>query len=226
MIHLAGEDPVSRAMDELEIFEKEGLTGAIIENYHGTIRDVEGTLETIAKQQTKLVIGINILPNQFAQAFFLAEKYNAKFIQLDHVAGTYISGHISNNLYTSARGKFQEITVLGGVWPKYYTPIPDSDLQNDLETGMKRADAIVVTGEGTGQETPLEKIVDFRTFLGMFPLLIGAGLNSTNAHRQLAIADGAIVGTAFKKDNDTLQPVDPYRVHDLMDVVRQIRTER
>ena len=45
MIHLAGEKPVERAIEELIIFEQERIDGAIIENYHGTLLDVEKTLK-------------------------------------------------------------------------------------------------------------------------------------------------------------------------------------
>ena len=133
---------------------------------------------------------------------------------------------------------------MGGVWPKYYTPVKGSVLEDDLRIGMERCDAIVVTGSGTGKETPLDKIKKFREILSSsicsahqtydkdcrlcnsrinFPLIVGAGLTIDNAHEQLSIADGAIVGTAMKFDNNTMNKVDRSRVRDLMSIVKTIK---
>ena len=45
---------------------------------------------------------------------------------------------------------------------------------------MTRCDAIVVTQDATGQETPMEKINEFRKIIGDFPLVIGAGMTADN----------------------------------------------
>jgi predicted TIM-barrel enzyme len=58
-----------------------------------------------------------------------------------------------------------------------------------------------VTGKGTGYETPLGKIKEFRRFLGDFPLIIGAGVNESNFAEQLSIADACIIGSYFKNGN-------------------------
>ncbi len=225
MIHLAGDNPVRRALDDITLFEEEGLSGAIIENYHGSVDDVVKTLKENAKSDMKISIGINILPNEFQRAFHLANCYGANFIQLDHVAGTYTNGKAFDfALYDLCRKKNPQVSVFGGVWPKYYTPITGSNLEMDLQTGMERADAIVVTGAGTGKETPLEKITHFRSGIGNHPLIIGAGLTPENARQQLLLADGAIVGTALKVGNETSNPIDRFKVRDLMAVVKDVRS--
>jgi len=223
MIHLAGDKPVKRALEELAIFEEEGVDGAIIENYHGTIWNVIETFKETQKNKTKLVLGVNILPDRFYQSFPLANRYGADFVQLDYVAGTYQEGSFDLKSYEKFKALYPEIIVLGGVWPKYYHPIKGSNLEEDLKTGYQRAEAIVVTGAGTGKETPLDKIIRFREVLGEHPLVIGAGLTSENAYQQLCLADGAIVGTSLKVGDDTHNPVDKQRVRDLMAVVKEAR---
>ena len=47
MIHLAGDGlnaKIDRALEELNIFDEEGINGAIIEDYHATPRDVYETI--------------------------------------------------------------------------------------------------------------------------------------------------------------------------------------
>lgn len=223
MLHLAGDDPAQRALQELSLFEEEGVSAALVENYHGSLDDVIQILQEISQRRTTIPIGINILPNKFHLAFPLAVHHGSAFIQLDHIAGKYDRGELEVNTYNEFRKDFSAILVLGGVWPKYYRPLVGSDLGGDITEGMGRADALVVTGAGTGEETPLKKITTFRRIMGEFPLVVGAGLTPENAYQQLQHADGAIVGTSLKCGNKTENPVDRIRVRAFMDAVKEVR---
>lgn len=228
MIHLAGEDPIERALQEMHIYADEGIDGALIENYHSSssVQSVQDTLEIAAQRfsDTNLILGVNILPNEFQLALPMAARYGAGFVQLDYVAGAYERrGEIDIGAYEQVRRDFPKITVLGGVWPKYYAPRPGSVLRIDVAVGRSRADAMVVTGEGTGQETPLEKIREFKRILGEYPLVVGAGLTPQNVYEQLSVADAGIVGSALKPDGNTIAPVEKLLVRQFMDEVRRVR---
>lgn len=242
MIHCAGastQESVDRALEEIAIYKDAGLSGAIVENYHSSTEILEAVL---AAAKTTLPIGINVLPNEYSKAFALAEQYSTKFIQLDHVAGAYYRDgknrlpsssplSIDKENYHALREAHKNILVLGGVWPKYYQPAPQSNLITDIANGMNNADAVVVTGSGTGRETPIEKIKEFRKIMNIyksenFPLVIGSGLNSKNVKIQLAHAQGAIVGSAFKPQGDTILPVDRNLVYGFMDVVSKMPSRR
>lgn len=226
MIHLAGRKPVKRALEEMAIFEEEGIDGAIVENYHGTIEDVIKTLREISRSKTSIKIGVNVLPNEYQLSLVVADAYAADFVQLDHVAGAYTKGSLDFEDYARYKLRYPTIVVLGGVWPKFYTPIPGSDLKTDLKLGAQRAEAVVVTGAATGLETPIEKIREFREIIGPHPLVVGAGLTPENAYEQLMLADAAIVGSCLKPYKDTERRVDRTRVRDLMQSVRQVRAEK
>ncbi|MCB2173056.1 hypothetical protein KQH65_09995 [archaeon] len=223
MIHLAGDDPVKRALEEIAVYEEEGVDGVIIENYHGTVEDVTQTLKETSTMKPNIVIGVNVLPNEFKQAFGLAYKYGAEFIQLDYVAGRYTRGELDFQAYSRVKEKYPNIIVLGGVWPKYYTPLEGSDLERDLWEAKSRAEAVVVTGAGTGVETPLGKVKQFRELIGGHPLVVGAGLTADNAYERLCISDGAIVGSFFKEGGDTRNPIDREKIRDFMSIVEEAR---
>ena len=223
MIHLAGQNPVHRALEELSIFEEEGVDGAIIENYHGSFQNVIETLHETYRRKPNIVIGVNILPNEFCKSLPLAQQYGADFVQLDQIAGTYTSGKLDFRAYETVKDRYPDIIVLGGVWPKYYHPVEGSDLEEDLKIGIQRAEAIVVTGAGTGKETPIDKIRRFREIIGEYPLVVGAGLTPDNAYEQLCIANGAIVGTSFKAGCNTNNLIDRQRVREFMLVVKEAR---
>ena len=88
---------------------------------------------------------------------------------------------------------------------------------------MKMAEAIVVTGAGTGKETPFDKIKRFREIIGERPLAVGAGLTPKNAYELLCISNGATVGTSLKIDDNTQNPMDKQRIRDFMSVVKEAR---
>jgi len=223
MIHCSGS--VNDAINEITILEEEGVDGIIVENYHGTTREVIDVLKELKNHDFNIEVGINILPNEFIEALMMANTYGATFIQLDHVAGTYKNGTTLNvEEYNTMKSKYPDITVLGGVWPKYYTPVEGSDLVADISQGMERAEAIVVTGEGTGKETPLDKIKNFREILGNdFPLITGAGMNPSNVGEQVSHAEGAIVGSCLKPYKRTQELIRRELVREFMDEVTKIR---
>lgn len=227
MIHLAGEEPVKRALEELALFEEEGVDAAIIENYHGSVRDVGKTLEALGEREVNVIIGVNILPNEFKISIPGISQAGGEFVQIDRIAGVYEGNYGFSELnygeYKVVKEAHPNIIVLGGVWPKYYTPVEGSDLEKDLQEGMHRAEAVVVTGAGTGMETPLDKIRKFRSIVGEHPLVVGAGLTVDNAYEQLCISNGAIVGTSLKVDDNTRNPMDRAKVKDFMAVVRKAR---
>ncbi|MBT4824805.1 membrane biogenesis protein [Candidatus Woesearchaeota archaeon] len=226
MIHLAGSNPIKRALEEIAIFEEEGVDGVIVENYHGSIQNIHSTLRETHNRKPNLVVGVNVLLNEFHYSLALASEFGADFVQLDHIAGTYSRGSLNFEAYEKVKEMFSSTVVLGGVWPKYYDPIEGSSLEEDLKIGMQRAEAIVVTGQGTGKETPLDKIRKFREIIGDHPLIVGAGLTPENAYEQLCLSNGAIVGTCFKVDDKTYNPLDRQKIKDFMAVVKQAREYR
>jgi uncharacterized protein len=236
MIHLSADETdgtrIQRAIEEMQILEEEGVNGIIVENYHGSTDDVREFFKVAQPllEKTKLIIGLNILPNEYEEAFKLADEVGAKFIQLDYVSGTYFnSKFIYEPHYLEVREKYPHIAVMGGVWPKYYRPVVDSSLtkeeqlKKDIQIAIKRADAIVVTGEGTGKQTPMDKISEFKKILKDFPLIVGAGLTPETVGEQLKIANGAIVGSTFKPAGVTTKKISRELVKKFMDEVKKLK---
>ena len=220
MIHLAGNnenDKIRRALEELAIYEKEGVNGAIIEDYHGTSHDIFKVLEESSKLGLNIVRGVNVLSNPYS-GFGIVCGSGAKFVQFDSVQ----IQNLDLKLYEQQRMKYLEIIVLGGIGFKYIAPT-GNPLEVDLQEGKSRCEAIVTTGSGTGIETPIEKLKEFKRLLRDFPLIVGAGVNLDNVYEQLKITDGAIIGSYFKPQGNTQLPIDQKRVHDLMEIVKEAR---
>ncbi|OKI61499.1 hypothetical protein A6A27_28195 [Micromonospora sp. CB01531] len=205
MLHLKGEDAVDRlrrAKQEIDDLWGNGVDAIIVENYFGEVEDVIAVLDHLVAERPEVVIGLNVL-NDDAQAFELAGRYPIAFLQLDSVAG-----HLSPEEDAAFAERLTEMragveaSVFGGVRFKYQPYRSGRTLEEDLALAIGRCDAIVVTGDGTGLMTPLDKIAEFRRIVGPgFPLIVGAGVTPDNAAEQLAQADGVVVGSALK---DTL----------------------
>src|SRR3989338_1326744 len=222
MIHLAGKDKadrMSRALYELDLYEKEGVDGAIIEDYHGSVEDVYDVLKESNTKGFKIIRGVNVLSDPYS-SFSLAQEFGARFVQFDSVQ----SGHIDSRKYDRLRNQYKDIVVLGGARFKYTSSTGDS-LEEDINDGRNRCDAVVTTGDGTGIETPLQKLKDFKSILEKFPFIVGAGVTKENVYQQLMIADGAIIGSYFK-NSYTMNKIDRERVRSLMDVVNEVRNTR
>jgi len=219
MIHLAGDTPdekLLRAWGEITIYNQEGLNGVIIEDYHGEITDVENLLHCLGRTpRLNLTLGINVLRDPY-YGFDLAGRHNLGFVQFDSVQ----TPDLDLGNYNSLRKQNPNVAVLGGVQFKYTQPT-GRPLEQDLAEARQRCEAIVTTGEGTGIETPIEKLQEFKKYLGDFPLIVGAGVKLDNVSKQLGVADGAIVGSYFKPKGDTREPVSRQSIREFMARVRE-----
>ena len=220
MIHSRGdatESAVERAEKEIEIYQRCGVDAVLVEDYFGTAEDVEKILEMLSGHYSGVNYGVNIL-RDYRLSFGLARKYKAGFVQIDSVCGHLPPA--DDQAYADDLQRYREknpsVVVLGGVHFKYQPVLSGRSLTEDLTLGMKRCDAIVVTGDRTGRMTPLEKIAEFRERLGDFPLIIGAGVAPQFLKEELPLCDGMIVGSYFKKKHMAIHDVSENNVRRLI----------
>lgn len=226
MIHLKGDTETEifeRAKREIEIYYENGVDAVIVENYFGNYYDMERVLEYLQNSNLDLIYGVNCL-NVDAMGFELARRYGATFVQLDSVAGHLkVRDDPGFDEFIKMNRQSYDGYVLGGVRFKYQPYLSGRTLEEDLKIGMTRCDAIVVTQDATGQETSMEKINEFRSIIGDFPLVIGAGLTAENCKEQFSVGDAAIVGSYFKDTYKDTGDVDANHVKTLIDTLNDIR---
>lgn len=220
MLHLKADHKMSmleRAQAEVACFLENGVEALLVENYFGSAEDCEVVLAWLQKAYPHAIYGVNIL-GDYAKAFELAEKYNARFIQIDSVCGHLppkadeIYAEELNTLRTQSKA-----VVLGGVRFKYQPVRSGRATEEDLHLGMQRCDAIVVTGDGTGMVTPIQKVQQFRNAIGDFPLIMGAGMTPDTVEEAFRYCDGAIVGSYFKEEHRDVGDVKAEYVRNFMD---------
>ena len=84
------------------------------------------------------------------------------------------------------------------------------------------ADAILVSGPLTGQPAETSDLRTVREAVPDVPVFANTGVRIDNVEEVMAIADGCVIGTHFKVDGITWNPVDGDRVRRFMDVVRRL----
>jgi hypothetical protein len=85
------------------------------------------------------------------------------------------------------------------------------------------ADAILVSGPLTGQAVDQSNLRKVCEVVREVPVFANTGVNIENVASILAVASGVIIGTHFKVDGNTWNPVDPARVKRFMDKVETLR---
>lgn len=226
MLHLKGiteKEAIEKAYVEAEIMTNNGVDAVIVENYFGTADYVLAVLNDFKRNNVRFMYGVNLLEDDEAN-FKAAIKYDAAFLQLDSIAGhltpedDLVFGRFMEKWRSEYRGY-----VIGGVRFKYQPYLSGRSLEEDLIIGMKRCDAIAVTGLGTGMPTEVSKIKEFRDIAGNFPLLVTAGVTPKSCPQQFKIADGAIVGSYFKDSHKAEGDISKVHIRGLMTVVEAIR---
>src|SRR5579871_5837883 len=81
------------------------------------------------------------------------------------------------------------------------------------------ADAILVSGPLTGHAVDASDLKRVRDAIPDTPLFANTGVRIDNVREIFAICDGCVIGTHFKVDGDTWNPVDGDRVKRFMDFV-------
>ncbi len=89
-----------------------------------------------------------------------------------------------------------------------------------------RPDALCVSGLTAGIATSADTLRQVKDTVPETPVFANTGVRLENVEQQLAVADGAIVGTTFKKDGYIWNDVDSARVKEFMKKVKAARGGR
>lgn len=215
------------AVSDAAILTEAGFEAIIIENFGDapffaddapkvTISALTTAVNAV-HAASRLPIGVNVLRNDALGALAVAAATPASFIRVNVLSGSMFTdqGPIVGNAAKVARLRSQicpDVAIMADVFVKHATPpagLSLTDATNDL-VERSGADAVVVSGSGTGSPTSLD---DLRTVasLSHLPVFVGSGTTVETIAELLSIADGVIVGTDTKVDGISTNPVDPTR---------------
>lgn len=180
------------------------------------------------RRETGLPVGVNVLRNDVASAVAVAAMAGGAFVRANVYAGAAVTdqGVIEGDaegVQAYIRRLSAEVAVWADVDVKHSAQLAPRPLRDLAEDAVLRglADAVIVTGRATGDPASPD---DLRAVRGAVPaagLYVGSGASAGSLPALLAVADGAIIGTAAKIDGVVANPVDPERVRSLVEAARQ-----
>ncbi|MEL7233222.1 MAG: BtpA/SgcQ family protein [Chloroflexota bacterium] len=89
---------------------------------------------------------------------------------------------------------------------------------------VAQPDALCVSGLTAGAETDAETLRMVKDAVPQTIVFANTGVNVNNLEATLAIADGTVTGTAFKRDGYIWNPVDEDRVRQFMEIAERVRS--
>lgn len=176
------------------------------------------------RAQIDLPLGINVLRNDGCGALAVAHASGAHFIRVNVLCGARVAdqGLIQGIAHDLLRQRqilgANAIKIFADVDVKHSAALAERPLEDEVDDLVHRAlaDAIVVSGAGTGKATDPEKARRVKAAAPETAVFIGSGITTGTVEKFAGQADGFIVGTALKQDGVATNPVELQRVKELM----------
>ena len=217
------------AVSDARAYERGGAHALFIENF-GDVPFTKGCVaaETIAamtaagraiRHAVKLPIGFNVLRNDARAALALCAVCGGEFIRVNVHCGAMLTdqGLIEGNAYETLRYRQRVCPgtqIFADVHVKHAVPLGNWTIEDAARDTVERglADALIVSGAGTGLATELADVERVRRTCPATRILLGSGVRIENITDYLAAADGFIVASSLKLNGRLSNPVDPKRV--------------
>jgi len=225
------EDIHEYVLRDAETLVRGGVDALLIENFGdvpffpgrvpvATIEHMTALAEAV-RNTTKLPVGINVLRNDGLSALAIASAVGASFIRVNVLCGARVTDQgiiqgIAHDLLRERRslGAQDDIKIFADVDVKHSVPVAERPLEDEVDDLIHRglADGVIVSGALTGKATDPEKVRRVKQAVGDTPVFVGSGVTAETVGEFIGHADGFIIGTAFKKDGITTNPVELDRV--------------
>jgi membrane complex biogenesis BtpA family protein len=176
--------------------------------------------------------GVNVLWDPIA-SIALAAATDAHFVR-EIFTGTYASdmGIWSPDAASALRYRRQlersDLVTLFNVSAEFADSLDTRSLPDRARSAVFSSipDAILVSGQITGEAAELSQLEAVKAALTDIPVLANTGVKHETVSDILKIADGCIVGSSLKKDGHTWNMIDPARASDFMERVRKTRGKK
>jgi len=176
----------------------------------------------------KVPFGVNVLWDPIA-SIDLAAATGALFIR-EIISGVYASdfGLWNTNVGETIRHKARltpNLRMLYNIVPEAASYLGNRNIVDIAKSTVfnNLPDALCVSGLTAGAETDTQILTAVKEAVPNTVVLCNTGCRLENVDRQLAVADGAVVGSTFKVDGKFHNQVDPARVKAFMDKVKALR---
>jgi len=223
---------IDKAISDADKLIEGGCDGLIVENfgdapfYPDRVPSITVSAMTVLAsqiaQRAALPIGINVLRNDAQAAISIAAACKLSFVRINiHMHAMLTDqGIVQGKSFETLRLRKSlgsSALIFADINVKHASPLAEMDIEQCAKDLIYRggADALIVSGSGTGSTASMEELKAVKA-ISSVPVLLGSGVNEDNLINYMPIADGAIIGTAFKKDGIVTNPVDQSKVNQFM----------
>ena len=183
------------------------------------------------KSDIRIPFGVNVLWDP-EKSLDLGAATGAKFVR-EIFTGVYASdfGMWNTNVGKTIRHQHavgaSQVKLLFNIVPEAAKYLADRDIASIAKSTVfnNRPDALCVSGLTAGVMTDTQTLKRVKETVPDTVVFANTGVRYENVEQQLAVADGAVVGTTFKIDGVFENHVDEERVKRFMDKVRAFRGE-
>jgi membrane complex biogenesis BtpA family protein len=228
----------AQAVDEARVLRAAGFDACVIENFGDnpfhkdavepvTIAAMSRIVGAVRRAEPAWRVGVNVLRNDARAALAIAAATGAHFVRVNvHVGATatdqgVIEGRAAETLRLR-RTLGAQIEIWSDVHVKHGRSLAHDTIEREAEDTVRRgmADAVIVSGTGTGHAARLEDVRAVTALALGAPVFVGSGVTVETVAAVLRIADGVIVGTALKAGGATTAALDPERLRRFVDAAR------
>lgn len=210
------EQVLAHAESEVAAYVAGGMRLLVLENYgdrpfvRGRVSAATVAAMTVLAERLRVRFpevrwGINVLRNDGASAMSVAHAVGADFIRVNVLVGAVLAdqGIIQGEAWELAqlrRTLGTDVALFADVAVKHAVPLAPYGLEDQARDAVLRggADALILSGAGTGLPANPEDFRRVAAVLPDVPLLVGSGLTLESLPGFMACASGAIVASALK----------------------------
>ncbi len=237
------ERAIAQAVSDATILLSEGYDLAMIENFGDAPFFKEGVPAVTTAAMTKvacavrvavpeLPIAINVLRNDVHGALAIAHVVGAMAVRVNVHTGARVTdqgiveGRAAETLRLRA-SLASNVAIWADVDVKHSAPFARRPIEEEAKETFERgaADALLVTGSGTGARVDLEDLERVRRAVPEAPIFVASGAEpGTHLRASLRLATGVVVGTAIKIGGRAGSAVDRRRAAKFADSFRAARS--
>jgi membrane complex biogenesis BtpA family protein len=227
-------DVAQLAAEDARVLAAEGYDLAMIENFGDapffrgkvpavTVSAMTACAAAVREACPTLPIGINVLRNDADAALAVAAVCGAACIRVNVHSGARVTdqGIIEGDAALTLRARralgAESVAIWADVDVKHSAPLAPGSLAQESQDLVSRgmAEALLVTGEGTGKAAPAAKLEAVRSAVaGLGPsaagvkVLVASGATADSLRELAALCDGVVVGSALRAGGVAGGPVD------------------
>ena len=217
---------LERAVGEARILADAGFPAVIVENLGDdpyfpddvppvTVAAMTRAVAEVRAAAAGIDVGVNVLRNDGLAALAVAAATGASMIRVNVLSGTMFTdqGPVVGRAAELARARSTlapGVVVLADVFVKHAVPPAGSTVEQAASDTWKRggADALVVSGTGTGRPALPDDLLRVRRAVPDAPLVVGSGADPEGLADLAPHVDAVIVGTALKPGRNLDATVD------------------